>query len=117
MTFVYYTEVYGPRNKIHDGGARVMDTCNEGWRRSEAVEEAHPPTKITLQLWGRSLITERISRQKTLGWVESLEGTGSEWAAGAHVHQEDACGAAPVRRVEIEVARGPRGDREAVLTA
>ena len=63
-----------------------------------------------LQLWGRSLITERISRQKTLGWVESLEGTGSEWAAGAHVHQEDACGAAPVRRAEIEVARGPRGE-------
>ena len=43
---------------------------------------------------GRSLITERISRQKTLGWVKSLEGTSSEWAAGAHVHQEDACGAA-----------------------
>ena len=69
-----------------------------------------------LQLWGRSLINI-ISRQKTLGWVESLEGTGSEWAAGAHVHQEDAYGAAPVRRAEIEVARGPRGDREAVLTA
>ena len=46
-----------------------------------------------LQLWGRSLITERISCQETLGWVESLEGTGSEWDAGAHVHQEDACGA------------------------
>ena len=59
-----------------------------------------------LQLWGRTLITERISRQKTLGWVGSLEGTGSEWAAGAHVHQE---GAASVRRAEIEVARGPRG--------
>ena len=62
-----------------------------------------------LQLWGRSLITERIARQKTLGWVESLEGTGSEWAAGAHVHQEDACGAVAVRRAEIEVARGPGG--------
>ena len=70
-----------------------------------------------LLLWGRFLITEHISRQKTLGWVESLEGTGSEWAAGAHVHQEDACGAAPVRRAEMEVARGRRGDREAVLTA
>ena len=79
-------------------------------------------------MWGRSLITERISRQKTLGWVKSLEGTdrtGSEWAAGAHVHQEDACGAAPLCRAEIEVARGPGGggggggggDREAVLTA
>ena len=60
-----------------------------------------------LQLCGRSLITEHISRQKTLGWVESR---GSEWAVGAHVHQEDACGAAPVRRVEFEVARGPRGE-------
>ena len=59
-----------------------------------------------LQLWGRSLITEHIS---TLGWVESLEGIGGEWAAGAHVHQEDACGAEPVCRAEIEVARGPRG--------
>ena len=28
---------------------------------------------------------------------------------GAHVHQEDACGAAPVRRAEFEVARGPGG--------
>ena len=35
----------------------------------------------------------------------------------AHVHQEDACGAAPVRRAEIEVVRGLRGDREAVLMA
>ena len=70
------------------------------------MEEVRPPTK---QLWGRSLITERISCQKTLGWVESLEGTGSEWAAGIHIHQEDACGAAPVRRAEFEVARGPRG--------
>ena len=68
-----------------------------------------------LQLWGRSLITERISRQKTLGCVESLEGTGSEWAAGAHVG--DACGSVPERRAKMEVARGPRGDREAVLTA
>ena len=25
---------------------------------------------------------------------------------GAHVHQEDACGAAPVRRAEIEVGEG-----------
>ena len=58
-----------------------------------------------LQLWGRSLTTERISRHKTLGWDESLEGTGSEWAAGAHVHQEDACDAA-----EMEVVRGPRGE-------
>ena len=34
---------------------------------------------------------------------------------GAHVHQEDACGAAPVHRAEIEVARGSGGgggDRE-----
>ena len=62
-----------------------------------------------LQLWGRSLITERISRQKTLGWVESLEGTGSEWAVGAHVHQEDVCRAAPMHRAEMEVERGPRG--------
>ena len=62
-----------------------------------------------LQLWGRSLITKRISCQKTLGWVGSLEGTGSEWAAGGHVHQEDACGAAPLCRADIEVARGPRG--------
>ena len=44
-------------------------------RSASSYEEA-------LQLWGRSLITERISRQKTLGWVESLEGTGSELAAG-----------------------------------
>ena len=67
-----------------------------------------------LQLWGRSVITERLSRQKTLGWVESLEVAGSEWAAGAHVHQEDACGAAPLCRAEMEVARGPkRGHREA----
>ena len=81
----------------------------------ERVDDPRPWKKrIPLQSWGRSLIrviTERtcISRQKTLGWVESLEGTGSEWAAGAHVHQEDACGAAPVHRAEIEVARGPRG--------
>ena len=46
-----------------------------------------------------------------------LLGTGSEWTVGAHVHQEDVCGAAPMRRAEMEVARGPRGDREAVLTA
>ena len=44
------------------------------------------PWKKRVLLRGRSLITERISRQKTLGWVESLEGTGSEWAAGARVH-------------------------------
>ena len=37
---------------------------------------------------------------------------------GAHVHQEDVCGAAPMRRAEIEVARGPiGGHREAVLMA
>ena len=36
---------------------------------------------------------------------------------GAYVHQEDVCGAVPMRRAEMEVARGPRGDREAVLTA
>ena len=42
---------------------------------------------------------------------------GSSPATGADVHQEDACGAAPMRRAEIEVARGPRGDIEAVLTA
>ena len=77
------------------------------------MEEARPPTK-KLCSCGADLITEHniISRQKTLGWVESLEGTSSEWAAGAHVHQEDACGAAPVRRAEVDVARGPRrGDR------
>ena len=33
---------------------------------------------------------------------------------GAHVHQKDVCGAAPMHRAEMEVARG---DREAVLTA
>ena len=88
-----------------------MDTCNElrltsaltirgRGRSTSSYQEA-------LQLWGRPLITECISCQKTL---ESLEGTGSEWAAGAHVHQEDTrCGAAPVCRAEIEVARGPRG--------
>ena len=40
------------------------------------MREAPPPT---MQLWGRSLVTERISHQKTLGWVVRLEGTGSEW--------------------------------------
>ena len=29
-----------------------------------------------LQLWGRSLITEHISRQKTLGWVGGGGGGG-----------------------------------------
>ena len=57
---------------------RVDDPSGRG-RSASSYQEA-------LQLWGRSLITERISRRKTLGWVESLEGTGSEWAAGAHVH-------------------------------
>ena len=77
----------------------------------ERVDDPRPWKKRVLptQLWGRSLITERISRQKTLGWVKSLEGTGSKWAVGAHVHQKDACGAVPMRRAEIEVARGPRG--------
>ena len=61
----------------------------------EHVDDPRPWKKRVLlprssAVVGRSLITERISRQKTLGWVESLEGTGSEWAAGAHVHQEDA---------------------------
>ena len=55
--------------------------------------------------------------RKHLAGSNHLEGTGSEWAAGAHVHQEDVCGAAPMRRAEMEVARGPRGDREVVLTA
>ena len=73
------------------------------------MEEARPLTKKLCSCGGRSLITERISRQKTLGWVELLEGTGSEWAVGAHVHQEDACGAAPMHSAEMEVARGPRG--------
>ena len=46
----------------------------------ERVDDPRPWKKRVLL---RSLITERISRQKTLGWVESLEGTDSEWAAGA----------------------------------
>ena len=58
------------------------------------VDERADDPRPWKQLWGRSLITERISRQKTLGWVKSLEGTSSECAAGAHVHQEDTCGAA-----------------------
>ena len=78
---------------------RVDDPGRGRGRSASSYQEA-------LQLWGRSLITESISRQKTLGWVED---TGSEWAAGAHVHHEDACGAASVCRAEIEVARGPRG--------
>ena len=65
-----------------------------------------------LRLWKKCVLLPRSSavvgqishRQKTFGWVESLK-----WAAGAHVHQEDACGAAPVRRAEFEVARAPRG--------
>ena len=85
-------------------------------------EEARPPTKKLCSCGAvlsslSAQLTERISRQKTLGWVESLEGTGGELAVGAHIHQEEACGAVPVRRSEIEVARGPRGDRQAVLTA
>ena len=92
---------------------------------AECIDDPRPWKKRVLiyqgalQLWGRSLITEHtvLSHQKILGWVESLEVTGSEWAAGAHVHQEDTCGAVPVCRAEMEVARGPRGDREAVLTA
>ena len=84
--------------------------CNVGCRLTSALTirgrgRSASSCQEALQLWGRSLITERISRQKTLGWVK---GTGSEWAAGAHVHQEDAC-AMPVRRAETEVARGPRG--------
>ena len=63
-----------------------------------------------LQLWGRSLIAERISRQKTLGWVESLEGTGSEWAAGAHVlPKRTPVVQRPCAELNFEVARGPRG--------
>ena len=84
------------------------------WRAASALMSrgrSESSYQEALQLWARSLITEHIilSRHKTLGWVESLEDTGSEWAAGAHVHQEDVCSAAPVRRAEIEVARGPRG--------
>ena len=74
------------------------------------MEEARPPTK---KLCSRGADLSSLSVyhvRKTLGWVKSLEGTGREWAAGAHVHQEEACGAAPVRRAEIEVARGPRGE-------
>ena len=55
----------------------------------ECVDDPRPwkkcvllPRSSAVVVWGRSLITERISRQKTLDWVESLEGTGSEWAAG-----------------------------------
>ena len=59
----------------------------------ECVDDPRPWTKHLLllrssALVGRSLITERISRQKTPGWVGALEGTGSEWAVGAHVHRE-----------------------------
>ena len=67
------------------------------------VDDPRPWKKRVLlpKSCGADLITERISHQKTLGWVESLEGTR---ASGAHVHQEDACGAAPVRRAEVDVA-------------
>ena len=73
------------------------------------MEEARPSTKKLCSCGADLSLLSVYHVRKTLGWVESLEGTGSEWAAGAHVHQEDACGAAPVRRAEIEVARGPRG--------
>ena len=73
------------------------------------MEEARPPTKKLCSCGADLSSLSILSRQKTLGWVESLEGTGSELAVGAHVHQEDAYGAAPVRRAEIEVARGPGG--------
>ena len=89
-----------------------MDTCNVRLTSVLTIRgcgRSASSYKEALQLWGRSLITERISRQKTLDWVESLEGTGSEWAVGAHVHQEDVCGVAPMRRAEKEVARGPGG--------
>ena len=83
----------------------------------ERVDDPRPWKKRIL-LPRSSAVVGQISRQKTLGWVESLEGTGSEWATGAHVHQEDACGAVPVCRAEMEVARGPEGgDREMVLAA
>ena len=82
-----------------------------------ALGYATAPTKKLCSCGADLSSLSVVSRQKTLDWVESLEGTGSEWAAGAYVHQEDACDAAPMRRAEIEAARGPRGDREAVLTA
>ena len=92
---------------------KVALTIRGRGRSASSYQEA-------LQLWSRSLITERISRQKTFGWVESLEGTGSEWAAGANVHQEDACGAAPVCRAEGSERAwggGGGGGGEAVLIA
>ena len=85
-----------------------MDMCNEGCaltirgrgRRASSYQEA-------LQLWGRSLITERISRQKTLG---SLEGTGSKWAAGAPTStKRTPVVQRPCTELKIEIARGPKG--------
>ena len=77
------------------------------------MEEVRPPTK-KLCCCGADLSSLNIYHvRKHLAGSNHLE----VQAAGAHVHQEDTCGAAPVRRAEMEVARGPRGDREAVLTA
>ena len=72
------------------------------------MEEARPPTK-KLRSCGAdlsSLSVYHVRKHLAGSNVESLEGTGIEWAVGAHVHQEDA---APMRRAEMEVARGPRG--------
>ena len=67
------------------------------------MEEARPPAK-KLCSCGADLSSLSVYHVRKR-WVK---GTGSEWAAGAHVHQEDVC-AMPVRRAETEVARGPRG--------
>ena len=76
------------------------------------MEEARPPTK-KLCSCGADLASLSVYHvRKHLAGSNHLPGTSSEWAADAHVHQEDACGAAPVRRAEVDVARGPiEGDR------
>ena len=83
------------------------------------MEEARPPTKkLCWLLWGRSLITEHISRQKHLAGSNHLKVQAeSGLRAPTSTKRMPVVQRPCARRAEMEVARGPRGDREAVLTA
>ena len=69
-----------------------------------------PPPRKKLCSCGADLSSLSVYHvRKHLAGSNHLKVQGSKWAAGVHVHQEDACGAAPVHRAEMEVARGPGG--------
>ena len=73
------------------------------------MEEARPPTKKLCSCGADISSLSVYHVRKHLAGLNHLKVQAASGAVGTHIHQEDACGAVPLRRAEIEVARGPRG--------